>query len=50
MQLLRVRSITIYKLIFVVISKEEGLCIVESLYILIVLDRISTSSNSIKIF
>ena len=36
--------------IFVVISKKEDLYIVERLYILIILDRKSTSLNNIKIF
>ena len=36
--------------VFVVISKKEGLCIVERLYIPVILGRISTSSNSVKAF
>ena len=37
-------------IIFVVISKEEGLCIVEKLYIPMVLGRMGTSSSSVETF
>ena len=45
-----VRSIIIYLLIFVVISKEEESIYRKRVYILIILGRISTSSNSVKTF
>ena len=50
MQLLRVRPVTIYWVVFVVMSKEEGLCTVGRLHILVVLGRMSTSSNSVEKF
>ena len=37
-------------IVFVVISKEEGLSIVESLHILMILGRISTSASSVEMF
>ena len=50
MQLLRVRRVTIYWMVFVVMSKEEGSMYSERLYISIILGRISTSSNSVESF
>ena len=50
MQLLRVRPITIYWLVFVAMSEEEGLCTVERLHISMALGRMSTSSNGVETF
>ena len=43
-------TVTIYWLVFVVMSKEEGLCTVGSLLIPMILGRISTSSNSVEMY
>ena len=43
-------TVTIYSLVFVVISKKEGLYTVERLHIPMVLGRMSTSSNSVEAF
>ena len=50
MQLLRVRPVTIYWLVFVVMSKEEGSMYRRKLHIPMVLGRMSTSSNSVEMF
>ena len=50
MQLLRVRSVTIYWIVFVVMSKEEGSMYRERLHISIILGRMSTSANSVETF
>ena len=42
------RPVTIYWLVFVVMSKEEGLCTVERLHISMVLGRMGTSQTVLK--